>query len=63
MPWKLGDKIIKEGRSWSNDGVKHILLTGLSGRMQIRRRQGLHGKTHQHLSITGFTGMQAPLKH
>ena len=23
MPWKLGDKIIKEGRSWSNDGVTH----------------------------------------
>lgn len=23
MPWKLGDKIIREGRSWSNDGVTH----------------------------------------
>jgi hypothetical protein len=23
MPWKLGDKIIKEGRSWSNDGITH----------------------------------------
>ena len=23
MPWKLGDKIIKEGRSWSHDGVTH----------------------------------------
>ena len=23
MPWKLGDKIIKEGRSWSHDGIKH----------------------------------------
>ena len=23
MPWKLGDKIIREGRSWSHDGVTH----------------------------------------
>lgn len=23
MPWKLGDKIIREGRSWSNDGITH----------------------------------------
>ena len=23
MPWKLGDKIIKEGRSWSHDGITH----------------------------------------
>ena len=23
MPWKLGNKIIREGRSWSNDGVTH----------------------------------------
>mgnify|MGYP003108578806 CR=1 FL=1 len=23
MPWKLGDKIIREGRSWSNDSVTH----------------------------------------
>lgn len=23
MPWKLGDKIIKEGRSWSADGITH----------------------------------------
>ena len=23
MPWKLGDKIIREGRSWSNNGVTH----------------------------------------
>ena len=23
MPWKLGDKIIREGRSWSKDGVTH----------------------------------------
>jgi len=23
MPWKLGDKIIREGRSWSADGITH----------------------------------------
>ena len=23
MPWKLGDKVIREGRSWSYDGVTH----------------------------------------
>lgn len=23
MPWKLGNKIIREGRSWSNDGITH----------------------------------------
>ena len=23
MPWKLGDKIIREGRSWSHDGITH----------------------------------------
>ena len=23
MPWKLGDKVIREGRSWSHDGVTH----------------------------------------
>jgi len=23
MPWKLGDKIIREGRSWSNNGITH----------------------------------------
>ena len=23
MPWKLGNKIIREGRSWSHDGITH----------------------------------------
>ena len=23
MPWKLGETIIREGRSWSNDGITH----------------------------------------
>ena len=29
MPWKLGDKIIREGRSWSHDGVTHPTNWGI----------------------------------
>ena len=25
MPWKLGDRIIREGRAWSSDDVQHPL--------------------------------------
>lgn len=29
MPWKLGDKIIREGRSWSADGITHPTNWGI----------------------------------